>query len=114
MAEINSINLLKLQRQITLISHFSYLFLGVPLIQQIDKIELADGRTLKIKFRDKWFENPEIRKAFQNIVVAARVDKTKSVLRFFFIHPSYFRAFEEFGLPLLFTPLVSNYNKYQN
>lgn len=83
------------------------------MIQQIDKIELADGTTLEIKFKDRWFENSEIKKAFKNIVVATRVDKTKSVLRFFFVHPSYFRAFEEFGLPLLFMPIVSNYKKYQ-
>ena len=83
------------------------------MIQQIDKIELADGTTLEIKFKDRWFENSEIKKAFKNTVVATRVDKTKSVLRFFFVHPSYFRAFEEFGLPLLFMPIVSNYKKYQ-
>lgn len=83
------------------------------MIRQIDKIELVDGAILEIKFQDKWFENPEIKKAFKRLVVATRVDKTKPVLRFFFIHPSYFRAFEEFGLPLLFMPIVSNYDKYQ-
>ena len=83
------------------------------MIRQIDKIELADGTILEIKFRDKWFENPEIKKAFRNIVVATKVDETKPVLRFLFIHPSYFRAFEEFGLPLLFMPIVGNYDKYQ-
>lgn len=104
----------KFQRRITLISPFSYFFSGVLVIEQIDKIDLADGTTLEIKFKDKWFENPEIKKAFRNIVAATKVDKTKAVLRFFFIHPSYFRTFEEFGLPLLFMPITANYNKYQN
>lgn len=104
----------KPQRRMILMLHWSYFLLGALLIQPIDKITLADGTAREIKLKDKWFENLEMKKAFKNIIVATRVDKTKSVLRFFFIHPSYFRAFEEFGLPLLFMPVVANYNQYQN
>lgn len=60
-----------------------------------------------------WFEKPGVKKAFEKIIVASKVEENKPVLRFFFVHPSYFRAFEEFGLPLLFMPIVANYDKYQ-
>jgi len=83
-------------------------------IEEIKNIELADGTKLEIRLNGKWFDKLEAKKAFKGIVVATKVDKTKPVLRFFFVHPSYFRAFEEFGLSLLFVPVVTNYNKYQN
>jgi len=81
--------------------------------RKINEIELADGIKLEIKVQDKWFEDKEIKKAFRRIIAAINIPKTKSLLRFFFIHPSYFRTFEEFGLPLLFIPKISNYTKYK-
>jgi len=84
------------------------------LIQQIDKIELTDGTILEIQSRDKRFESPQIKKAFREIVVATRLDRTRPVLRLFFVHKSYFQAFEEFGLPLLFVPVVANYSQYKD
>ena len=84
------------------------------LIQPIEKIELLDGSILEINPQNKWLENPQIRKAFREIIAASRVDKTSPVLRFFFVHKSYFQAFEELGLPLLFMPIVSNFRYYHN
>jgi len=84
------------------------------MIREVDRIELKDGTELEIKMQDEWFKKEEMKKALRNILVATRVDKTKSVLRFFFIHPSYLRAFEDLGLPLLFVPIVTNYARYRS
>jgi len=89
-------------------------FSGDKMIREVNCIELADGTRLEIKIKDEWFKKQDIKKALKNIIVATRVDETKSVLRFFFVHPSYFRTFEDLGLPLLFVPIVENYTKYQS
>lgn len=83
------------------------------MVKEVNRIELADGTKLEIRTEDEWFKKPEIKEALKRILVASRVDKTKSVVRFFFVHRSYFRAFDELGLPLLFMPIVSNYAKYR-
>lgn len=79
-----------------------------------EKIELYDGTILEVKSNNKWLESSQVSKAFRNIIAATRIEKTSSILRFFFIHKSYFRAFEEFGLPLMFMPIVTNYHYFND